>query len=129
MDNQTPAVPPAPETAPTKRILIVDDDAEFTGRLSEKIKAVGLTPIVMVTGKEALDYLVTNNVDFIILDFIMPGMDGYTFYHILKHDMRKDIPAIVLTNLSGGKDTEDLEVFIKTETDLDDLIGRIKTRV
>ena len=129
MDNNTPAVPPTPNTTPTGRILVVDDDAEFTNRLAEKIKSAGLIPIVMVSGKEALDYLVTNNVDFIILDFIMPGMDGYTFYHILKHDMRKDIPAIVLTNLSGGKDTEDLEVFIKTETDLDDLVGRIKTRV
>lgn len=116
-------------TLPQKKILIVDDDADFTSKLSEKIKSVGLEPIVMITGKEALDYLVDHTVDFIILDFIMPGMDGYTFYHILKHDMRKDIPAIVLTNLSGGKDTEDLEVFVKTETDLDDLIGRIKTRV
>lgn len=114
---------------PTKTILIVDDDAEFTNRLSETVKAAGITPIVMVSGKEALDYLVSNSVDFIILDFIMPGMDGYTFYHILKHDMRKDIPAIVLTNLAGGKDTEELEVFIKTETNLDDLVSKIKNRV
>lgn len=116
-------------TAPTKKILIIDDDAEFTDRLSEAVKNAGLIPIVMITGKEALDYLVTNTVDFIILDFIMPGMDGYTFYHILKHDMRRDIPAIVLTNLAGGKDTEDLEVFIKNETDLGELIGKIKNRV
>jgi len=112
-----------------KTILIVDDDSEFTSKLSETVKASGMTPIVMVTGKEALDYLVTNTVDFIILDFIMPGMDGYTFYHILKHDMRKDIPAIVLTNLAGGKDTDDLEVFIKTETNLDELVSKIKNRV
>ncbi len=117
------------QTVPTKKILIVDDDSEFTNRLSELVRAAGLTPVVMVTGKEALDYLATNTVDFIILDFIMPGMDGYTFYHILKHDMRKDIPAIVLTNLSGGKDTEDLEVFIKTETNLNELISKIKNRV
>lgn len=124
MDN----TPSQPQTA-TRKILIVDDDAEFTARLSETIKAEGMTPVVMVTGKEALDYLVANSVDFIILDFIMPGMDGYTFYHILKHDMRKDIPAIVLTNLAGGKDTEDLEVFIKTETNLAELVSKIKNRV
>lgn len=124
MDN----TPSQPQNA-TRKILIVDDDAEFTNRLSETIKAEGMTPVVMVSGKEALDYLVSNNVDFIILDFIMPGMDGYTFYHILKHDMRKDIPAIVLTNLAGGKDTEDLEVFIKTETNLAELVSKIKNRV
>lgn len=118
-----------PKDTSAKKILIVDDDTEFTNRLAAAVTAAGLTPIVMITGREALDYLVTNTVDFIILDFIMPGMDGYTFYHILKHDMRKDIPAIVLTNLSGGKDTEDLEVFVKTETDLGDLVGKIKNRV
>ncbi len=118
-----------PTDSSSKKILIVDDDLEFTNRLSESVKAAGMTPVVMVTGQEALDYLVSNNVDFIILDFIMPGMDGYTFYHILKHDMRKDIPAIVLTNLAGGKDTEDLEVFIKTETNLNDLAAKIKNRV
>ena len=124
MDN----TPSTTQTA-TRKILIVDDDSEFTSKLAETIKAEGMTPIVMVTGKEALDYLVANSVDFIILDFIMPGMDGYTFYHILKHDMRKDIPAIVLTNLAGGKDTEDLEVFIKTETNLAELVSKIKNRV
>lgn len=113
----------------SKKILIVDDDAEFAARLAEAVKTAGLTPVVMVSGREALDYLVTNTVEFIILDFIMPGMDGYTFYHILKHDMRKDIPAIILTNLTGGKDTEDLEVFIKTETDLPELVSKIKNRV
>ncbi len=124
MDQNAPIT-----TSPAKKILIVDDDAQFTQKLSEAVTAVGMTPIVMMTGKEALDFLVSETVDFIILDFIMPGMDGYTFYHILKHDMRKDIPAIILTNLSGGKDTEDLEVFTKTETDLNELVSKIKNRV
>lgn len=124
MDSNAPSADQS-----TKKILIVDDDVEFTNKLSEAVKASGMTPVVMMSGKEALDYLVSNTVDFIILDFIMPGMDGYTFYHILKHDMRKDIPAIILTNLSGGKDTEDLEVFTKTQTDLSELVSKIKNRV
>ena len=112
-----------------KKILIVDDDVEFTNRFSERVEASGLHAVVAVTGKEALDYLTEHEVSFIVLDFVMPEMDGYTFYHILKHDMRKNIPTVILTNMAGTQDADDLEVFIKSETNLDELIGKIKSRV
>jgi CheY-like chemotaxis protein len=112
-----------------KRILIVDDDTEFVKEFSHKIEAQGLRVHSAITPKEALDYIAQNEVDFLILDFVMPEMDGYTFYHILKHDMRKNIPTVILTNMAGTQDADDLEVFIKSETNLDELIGKIKSRV
>lgn len=117
MDNTTP-----------KKVLIVDDDTEFTKRFSDRLTAAGLETVIAVTGKEALDYITEHDVAFIVLDFVMPEMDGYTFYHILRHDMKKNIPTIVLTNLPGTE-AEDLEVFIKSETNFDDLVGKIKTRI
>lgn len=110
-------------------ILIVDDDIEFTSSLSSKFEAAGFTTHVAVTGKEALEYVDSNQVDFIILDFVMPEMDGLEFYRTLIHDMRKNIPTIILTNFSGYKDTHDLEVYVKSETNLDELVGKIKDRV
>ena len=112
-----------------KRVMIIDDDSEFDARLSDKIREKGMEPVTALTGKEALDYLSQNEVDFIILDFVMPEMDGYTFYHILKRDMRKNIPTVVLTSLSGAQDTEDLEVYIKAETNLDEFVDRIRDRL
>ncbi len=113
-----------------KKILIVDDDIKYSTELSEKVKAAGMDVFVARSGKEALDHISENPVDFIILDFIMPEMDGYTFYHILTHDMRRQIPAIILTNLKGTQDkNEELEVFIKPDTDLDILIGKIKNHL
>lgn len=109
-----------------KKILIIDDDTEFNVRLSEKIRQAGMEPIITITGQEALDYLVAHNdVDFIVLDFVMPEMDGLEFYHALKHDMRKNIPTVMLTNLSSVENTEGLEVYTKTAIGLDDLVGKI----
>lgn len=107
-------------------VLIIDDDTEFDNNLAQKLKDSGLLPVVTVGGKEALDYLSNNKVDFIVLDFVMPEMDGDEFYHKLRHDLRLNIPTVVLTNFANIKPTEKLDVFVKTETDLDDFVNRIK---
>lgn len=120
MENQTPK----------KKVLLIDDDTQFSSGLSAKVTNAGMEVFAAKSGKEALDYLVDHDVDFIVLDFIMPEMDGYTFHHILTHDMKKDIPTIILTNLEGSEDSEQkLEVFTKADTDLDALIGKIKNRL
>lgn len=114
-----------------KKVMVIDDDTEFTTRLAQKLKDVRLEPVVMLSGKEALDYLeVHNDIDFIILDFIMPNMDGYTFSHVLTHDLRKNIPTVVLTNFpETEKGEEGLEVYVKNETDLDVFVQKIKQRL
>lgn len=111
-----------------KTVLLIDDDTNFTNGLSEKFKAAGINIHVALSGKEALEYLTSNKVDFIILDFIMPEMDGFEFYHKLKHDMRQNIPTIVLTNLAGAQGSEGLEVYVKSATNLDDLVNKVKAQ-
>lgn len=112
-----------------KLLLIVDDDKEFTNKLGEKALKLGFNVQVASSGKEALDYIAANRVDFIVLDFVMPEMDGSTFYHVLTHDMRKDIPTVVLTTLSRIENSvEGLQVFEKSETDLDEFLTMIKNK-
>lgn len=112
-----------------KTVLVIDDDLIFADTLAVKLKSAGLKSIVMASGKEALDYLSKYDADFIVLDFIMPEMDGYTFYHVLTKDIKKVIPTIILTSMFGTKEEEGLEVFVKTETNLDELVERIKTKL
>ncbi len=110
-----------------KLLLIVDDDKAFADQLYEKAQKAGFNVHVAASGKEALDFIADHTVDFIILDFIMPEMDGYTFYHILTHDMRKQIPAVVLTALSRlDSSKEGPKIFEKSETDLDELMNHVK---
>lgn len=111
-----------------KTVLIIDDDKVFLKDFVERITSAGFNGVGAYSGKEALDYIATNNVDFIVLDFIMPEMDGYTFYHIMTHDMKKNIPTIVLTNMvQPPKVPEGIEAFVKNQTNLDDLVAKIKT--
>lgn len=113
-----------------KRILIVDDDTEFVKEFSHKIEAQGLRVHSAITPKEALDYIAQNEVDFLILDFVMPEMDGYSVHHIINRDMRKNIPTIILTNFPNAKNMpQDLEILVKSETNLETLIEKIKAKL
>ncbi len=113
-----------------KKVLVIDDDLSFADVLAAKINNAGMKAVVMATGKEALDYLAINTADFIIVDFIMPEMDGYTFSHVLEHDLRKSIPTVVLTNFPEQKHApQDLEVYVKTEVNLDEFVEKIKKRL
>ncbi|MBP6913330.1 MAG: response regulator [Candidatus Levybacteria bacterium] len=113
-----------------KRVLIVDDDTEFIKEFSQKIETQGLQVHSAITPKEALDYIAQNEVDFIILDFVMPEMDGYSVYHIINNDMRKNIPTIILTNFPNAKDMpQDLEIYVKSETNLNKLAAEIKMKL
>lgn len=119
------------ENTPDKKtVLVVDDDKEFVTKLVGKIIDAGLHGVGMYTGQEALDYIEKYEVDLIVLDFIMPEMDGYTFYHVMTHDMRKNIPTIILTSMvQTSKETEGLETFVKNQTNIDELVEKIKKYV
>lgn len=113
-----------------KKVLLVDDDIEFINKFAEKLRTEGLEVMTALSGQAALEYLSKNDdIDFIVLDFIMPEMDGYSFYKKLRTDLKKDIPAIVLTNLSGSEANSNLEVYEKLQTNLDTLAASIKNRL
>ncbi|MBF0383495.1 MAG: response regulator [Magnetococcales bacterium] len=58
------------------KILIVDDDPEFRENLAELLTNTGFLPEVATTGREALEKTESGNFDIVMLDFMMPGMDG-----------------------------------------------------
>jgi CheY-like chemotaxis protein len=79
-----------------KKILLVDDEAEFLELMALCIKEWGYDLITALSGKEAIEALKKKNPDIIVLDYIMPGMDGVA---TLK-EMRKinsTIPVIMFT--------------------------------
>ena len=58
------------------RVLIVDDEKEFTESLAERLSIRGYYVDWCFTGQDAVDKLKSYNFDVIILDVVMPGMDG-----------------------------------------------------
>jgi DNA-binding response OmpR family regulator len=82
------------------RILVVDDNEGNRDMLSRRLVHEGYEVCMAATGQEALTLLETQAVDLILLDVMMPEMDGYDVLRELKVDNRwRDIPVIMISAL------------------------------
>jgi len=106
--NQYPAAnAPVPRGADRRksRILIVDDDPLNVKLLSAKLPADQFEPLPAFNGEEALHRTIEDNPDLILLDIMMPDMDGYEVSHRLKtNPATEGIPIILVTALDGSED-------------------------
>ena len=82
-----------------RQILIVDDDPLIARILKDPLEREGYRVQVASHGLEALEVVKVNKPDLIILDILMPLLDGFKTARLLKFDKKfKDIPIIVLTS-------------------------------
>lgn len=84
------------------RILIVEDEPLLLEILCDYFHAKGDTPIGMESGVKALKYLEGNQVDAMLLDIMMPELDGFSVCRAVRKD--SDVPIIFLTALSDEDD-------------------------
>lgn len=88
------------------RILVVDDDRDFTESIGELIELEGHQPILAYNGIEALKIFKQNNIDIILLDFRMPGLNGIeTLSEIRKLNL--SVPVVIMTAYASTKLTKD----------------------
>lgn len=81
------------------KVLVVDDDAGFRMGLSVLLRRGGVDDIVEAAdGAEALDVAVAEAPDVVLLDLLMPGVDGFAALPTLRTEL-PDASIIVLTNL------------------------------
>ena len=81
-----------------KKILVVDDEPFIVQMVTSRLKAAGYEPISASDGEEALTKARSENPDLIILDVMMPKMDGFQVCATLKQDERyQKIPIIIFT--------------------------------
>lgn len=79
-------------------ILIVDDDEECRKSLKEVLESEGCTAYTAENGQRALEVLAVIRPDLIIVDLMMPVMNGWELCAVLEKDERlADIPVVVLT--------------------------------
>ncbi|HXM46162.1 MAG TPA: response regulator [Bryobacteraceae bacterium] len=96
------------------KVLVVDDEAGTRELLKEMLESDGYIPVLAANGKEALEALAQISVSAILLDLIMPEMDGFELLLRMKEDPGlRNIPVLVLT----AKDLTDNEIgMLRHET-------------
>ena len=88
-----------------KKILVVDDERELVSALEIKLKASGYDVVSAYNGEEGLKAAREEEPDLIILDIMLPGMDGFKVARMLKFDEDyAQIPIIMLTAKSSSED-------------------------
>jgi len=81
-----------------QKILVIEDDANISKLIAYNLEKAGYECALALTGEEALEVLKKQNVHFVVLDIMLPGMDGLEVCRALKQDNKhKNIPIIMLT--------------------------------
>ena len=121
-----------------KIILITEDEKSLRSALHAKLAGSGFDVLDAKDGEEGLQTALKEHPDLILLDLLMPKMDGMSMLRKLRADAwGKTVPVIILTNLTSddeerNKNIVELEptyYFIKTDESLEGIIEKIKERL
>jgi len=117
----------------SKKILVVEDDQILNKVLVDYLKPAGFLMISAFEGEEALVKTISEKPDLILLDIMLPKINGYdVLKSIRKNNQTKNIPVILLTNLDGVSEIQKaFEIgattyLVKSEFKLEEVADKIK---
>lgn len=116
-----------------KKILIVDDEVDLVETVRFPLEMEGFNVLVSYNGEDALNQARKVKPDLIILDLMLPKLDGYKVCRLLKFDEKyKHIPILMLTARTQEKDKimgmeTGADEYITKPFEMDDLVERVKT--
>lgn len=115
------------------KILVVEDEEILLIALSEELKQEGFEVVGAKDGVEGVEKSVTEKPDLILLDLVMPRLDGLGALKQMKENvLTKDIPVVILTNLSdydkvsAALSLGAMDYLVKANYRLEELIDKIK---
>lgn len=89
-----------------KKILIAEDEEFIVKPLVQRISNLGYEVVVAMDGKEVLKKFKKSKPDLIILDIVMPEMNGFAVLEDIKIKQKSKVPVIILSNLDQPQDIE-----------------------
>ena len=115
-----------------RRILLAEDDRFLRKAAEAQLRQHGFTVVAAVDGEEALGLARAERPDLVLLDLIMPKMQGFEVLRRLKADaLTAGIPVVVLSNLGQDRDVQQarelgaVAYFIKAHLSLHELVQRV----
>ena len=114
-----------------KTVLIGEDELPLAKALTFKFENKGYTVIAVKDGAEVIDNLDKGGIDVLLLDLMMPNVNGFeVLEHITKKKMK--LPVYVSSNLGQTEDREKAQkhnikdFFVKSDTSLNDIIDTVE---
>jgi DNA-binding response OmpR family regulator len=121
------------DAAAQLKLLIVEDDAFLQKILVAKFAKEGFAILTASDGKEGLDQIKKEKPALVLLDLIMPNMDGFDVLYAVQTDASlKSIPIIVLSNLAQDEDVQRakdlgaLDFLVKGDLAINELVRKVK---
>ncbi len=117
-----------------KKILIVEDDKDFLWILRQSFISEGFSVVYALDGPEGLELAKKEKPDLVLLDILMPTMDGITMAKKLR-ESEPDVRIIFLTNLAGAEninkaiEIDKSDYIVKSETHVNEIVARVKDRL
>lgn len=114
-----------------KRVLIVEDERPLAHALELKLQHEGFATVVAVNGEECLRAIDEQVFDVVLLDLVMPVLDGFQVLEKLQEKPNKPV-VFVLSNLSQAEDEDRVrklgakKYFIKSDTPLETIVNEVK---
>lgn len=135
MSPETGSSKPGTATGNSGTILIVDDTPESLAFMNEALAGAGYTVLVAMDGEQALNIARLMTPDLILMDGVMPRMDGFETCRALKASPdSEDVPVIFLTGLSDSSDVlKGLEAggvdYLTKPVNLDEMLARVQVHL
>jgi len=117
-----------------QKILVIEDDKFLRELMTEELKREGFFVVSVIDGEEGLEKIPQEIPDLVLLDLILPGIDGFEVLKRIKENPSiSKIPVIILSNL-GQKDNIDkgmnlgaTDYLIKAHFTPREIIAKVKT--
>jgi DNA-binding response OmpR family regulator len=119
------------ETA--KKVMLIEDDQFLSSLIKTRLEKDGIVVVQAFDGDEAIKRLPEEHPDLVILDLIMPKVNGFDVLKAISQMPGLErTPVVIVSNLAQDSDVEKArqlgakEYFVKVKISIDDLIGRIE---
>jgi DNA-binding response OmpR family regulator len=118
-----------------KKIIVVEDDGLLRKVMSDKLKTLGYDVYQAEDGQEAVDLILDKKPNLVLLDLLIPKIDGFTVLQKIREYPDAEIAntrVMVLSNLWTDKDILRVkslkidEYFVKAQTDLEEVFNKVK---
>lgn len=119
-----------------KKILVIEDDDILSKVLLESLQKAGFDVVQAFDGEDGLRLIKSEKPDLVLLDILMPKMDGITMLkNLRKEDWGKDVNVVILTilddieKLADAMDNGVYTYLVKNKTQVDDLVSVVREKL